>query len=358
MVAVRTIVIGASLAAALLASAASAHAGSKLEEARRAIEEVQYDRAQELLGEALRAGGNTPQQVTQIYTLAASTAVVLGKTDLAEQFYRRLLELEPSAQLDADVAPKFKKPFAAAQAYVGAHGALRATAARAADGSVEVTVESDPLTMVAAVAWTQDMAHAIALGPSRRAVLPPASASSVSPAATGADNGAAPTATSDGAGAAPTATIALVDELGNQLVTLAAPAAVAKAAPERLAPNARAETSAATTSVARTWWSWAIPAGVAAAVGVGAGISASSASSDLDALLERGQPFYSDAETLRKRYQSRTTLANVSFAAAGGFAIVAGIMWFTRPHRPDRTALAPMVTSDGTVGVMLSGALR
>ena len=334
MVTVRRIALAclASLACLALA-AAPAHAQSKkLAQARAAVEKVRYDQAQELLADALREGGQPRQAVLEIYTLAASTAVVMGQTELAEQFYRRLLSIHPEAKLEEGLAPKFKQPFNAAVAYVDAHGAVRARARRLPSGEVEVVVESDPLKMVDAVALATGSAEPSQFDADRRALLP------------------APGEASPGE-------LVLLDDRRNQLVVLATPVdALASVtvtdAPPSVGPSGP--------GLMRTWWVWAIPSGVALAVGIGAGMSASSASDDLAEGLENRTLFYDDAKDLRDKVSSRSTIANVSFATAGVFAVAAGVVWFTRPKgSAPRTAVLPLVPAgrEGGLGLMLSGTL-
>ncbi|MEZ4361467.1 MAG: hypothetical protein R3B48_14870 [Kofleriaceae bacterium] len=290
----------------------------KLAEARLAIEQVRYDQAQELLGEALREGGGSIERVKEIYTLAASTAVVLGKEDLAEIFYQRLLSVDPQATLDEDLAPKFKRPFSAAQAYVHAKGALRIRARALRRGGAEVVAESDPLPMIRAVRLAEGEATAVNLS-DRRAVLPEARAG---------------------------ATVLALDEFGNELLKVTISAA--PVTEDGRAPRV---------SVVRSWWVWAIPSGVALTAGVGAGLAAQSTSADLDDLLSSRNPSYLEAEKLRSRSNSRRTIANVSFAAAGIFAAVATVMWVTRPKERPRAALAPLLDERGLVGLGLVGEL-
>ena len=89
---------------------------AKLARARQAIETLQYDTAQKLLIDALDDGANSPADVAEIYRLSASTAVVLESGDVAEQYYRRWLALDPTASLSSDLAPKIRDPFVRAQA--------------------------------------------------------------------------------------------------------------------------------------------------------------------------------------------------------------------------------------------------
>ena len=132
----------------VLAGAVTAHADSaKLGEARHALDAVQYDDAQRLLVEAVKEGGNSAAAMREIYQLSANTAVVLGRADAGEQYYRRWLALDPNAQLPDSVSPKLREPFVAAQAEMTAKGAIAVSATQVDARTVEVAVISDPLAM-------------------------------------------------------------------------------------------------------------------------------------------------------------------------------------------------------------------
>ncbi len=190
----------------MLVIAATAHADSpKLEQARRAIDEVRFDDAQRLLVGALAEGGNSPAAVREIYKLSASTAVVLGQREVGEQNYRRWLALDASASIGADVAPKLREPFEAAQAYIAAHGRLAATATRVSASDLDIVV-TDPLAM--AVSATIIGSRPVPLSTERRARLAPSGAGTVR--------------------------VAVLDDHGNRLLelqTAAAPVAVQPATP-------------------------------------------------------------------------------------------------------------------------------
>ena len=95
------------VAIACVAAARAADADStKLDEARAAIESVRYDDARALLEDALQNGGNSPAELTEIYRLSASTAIVLGQRALADTYFRSWLALDPQASLPIGAATK------------------------------------------------------------------------------------------------------------------------------------------------------------------------------------------------------------------------------------------------------------
>lgn len=293
----------------------------KLVAARRAIEDVRYDDARGLLVEALEAGTNQPDELREIYQLSAATAMVLGQRELAEQYYRRVLALDPDARLPADASPKLRQPFVAAQAYMAAHRRLEVRVARRGR-RLEVTVVADPLGMVAAVTAISD-----------GEALPQV-------AVTGAPIVLRPGGKVE--------SIVLLDEHGNALRTLPAPAPAGSAEP---APRA----APPSTPVLRRWSTWAIPAVVLAGTGVGFLVDAQLAKGRLDDILAMsGTHFFDDAERERKRWQTGTLISTIAFAAAGAFAVTAIIMAATEPSSGSPTAVVPLVGGNH-VGLALGG---
>lgn len=297
---------------ALILAAAPAWADSpRLEQARRAVEAVDYETAQRLLLEALRDGDNSPAAVGEIYRLSARAAVVLGQRDLAEQYYRRWLAIDAGAALPADTAPKLREPFIAAQAYIAAHGRLVARAQRLPGGELEVELIADPLAMArAAIVLDAIPAPGFAAAPTsstRSAAPPPPSApapsSSAGPASSPPPSAPAPSSSARPASppsrpptffAGPTAPAslpassvsfgadrrarltagsraAILDENGNRLLELDATSATPlDPAPESLPASPPAETP----PWPRRWSTWAIPTGAFGLVSAGFGVAA------------------------------------------------------------------------------------
>jgi hypothetical protein len=281
----------------------------KLAAARKAIEDVRYDDARGLLVEALKAGTNGPDALHEIYQLSAATAVVLGQGELAEQYYRRVLSLDPDARLPADASPKLRQPFVAAQAYMAAHHRLDVRAARRGR-RIEITVVADPLGMVAAVTAIVDGAP-----------LPEV-------AVTGAPIVLAPSGAVD--------RIVLLDEHGNTLRVIAAPPAGA----EPVDPAGRP--SSPRVPILRRWITWAIPAVVMSGTGVAFLVAAQQASGRLDDILATsGTHFLDEAEQERRRWRDDTLIANLAFAAAGAFTVTAIVMAATQPSSAAQTAVIP-----------------
>lgn len=284
-----------------------AHADSpKLARARKAIDAVKYDEAQTLLIDALDDGGNSPADVAEIYRLSASTAVVLDRRDLAEQYYRRWLALDPAATLSSDLAPKIREPFVKAQAYMNAHGRLVAKVTRT-PADITVRVENDPLKMAATASLDGG---------------PPMKLDATFTGATGNQ-------------------VAVLDEYGNRLVELEVPAAATP-----VVEPTRTETRAV--PVLRRGKVWAIAAGVTLGAGAVLGYLARSADDDVqDFATSSTMHTFADWQSARDRRDRYALAANVTFIAGGALAVTAAIMFATQPSS---TVVVPAASGE-SVGV-------
>lgn len=312
------------LAGAVLAIARPAYADSpRLAQARRAVDTVKYDAAQRLLVEALQDGGNSPAALGEIYQLSARTAVVLGHAELAEQFYRRWLAIDPRAALPADTAPKLRTPFEAAQAYLAGHGGLVARAARTPAG-VDVTVTSDPLKMARTAVALDGIAPAEPLGPAGVAHL-----------------------------AAATTRAAVLDEYGNHVVELDVPPPVptSPAAPGRLDDPAPAASSR---SWPRRWTTWAIPAAACGVVSLGflGGALHSQLTADQLAT-ESGAHRKADVDDEVAHARTYARVSAITAAATIGFAIPMAV-YYMQQHGESGAAIVP-IAGRGTGGLAITG---
>ena len=255
----------------------------KLDAARAALDAVHFPEAQRLLGEALAHGGNSPSDVREIYRLAAKAEAALGHPDVAEQFYRRWLVLDPHASLGAGDSPKLQAPFAAARAYVQANGGLLVRVEHTTD--VEVSIVSDPLAMAAAVA--RDAEPAVPFAADRHAHL------------------------ADGPGA-----IAVLDDRGNHL-TEVVPAPAAVAPPREYPPPIEPPRPSG-------WKVWAVGAGAFTAVAIGFGAAALAFNNEASSgASNSGAHFLSDVETDRDRARLFAYMSGGAFAIGIGLAIPA-----------------------------------
>jgi len=327
-----TVGLGLGLAAAPV-RADSPH----LAEARRAVEAVDYDAARRLLVDALGDGDNSPAAMREIYRLSARAAVVLDQRELAEQYYRRWLAIDPDAALPDDTAPKLREPFVAAQAYVAAHGRLQASARRtpAGEGGEEIDVElvADPLAMAHAAA---------ALGPAGPTAAP-------ARVVFGADRRVR---------LAGAPRVAIVDERGNHLLELEP--AVAAAAPPSATPAAPAppESPDPGPPWTRRWLTWAIPTGAFALGAAGFGIASIASYSHAHTIAaDSGRYYLINAQDNAGRGRTFVWITIGAGAAAVACAIPMAI-YLARGARHDRVIArvtgAPIL-APGELGLALAG---
>lgn len=312
---------------AVVAMATGARADSpKLAEARTAIHEVRYDDAQTLLVDALKDGGNSPAAVTEIYRLAASTAIVLGQRDVAEQYYRRWLALDPAAALPANIAPKLREPFISAEAYMNAHGRLSVKVTRRSPTAIGVIVASDPLTMVARVAL--DTGTPLSSQP------------------LDADRGA----TLEAPAATTILGVVILDEFGNHLLEVPVASISAATEPPPLEPQPAPPTKR---SALRNWHVWAVPTAAFTGVGLYFGSRARSAQDDLRSIsTDFNFHYYDEIGAARDRRDRNALIANGLFIAGAAFAATTLVMYVTR-EKP-RATLVPAGEA-GTLGLAVVG---
>ncbi|HEU0030147.1 MAG TPA: hypothetical protein VFQ53_05925 [Kofleriaceae bacterium] len=291
----------------LRATVAAADSG-KLAEAERAVDEVRYDDARRLLVEAVAAGGNSPSNMRRIYELSASTAIVLGQRELGEQYYRRLLALDPAAQLPAGVAPKVREAFVAAQAYMTAHGRLAISVVRRSPSELEIVVDADPLAMVHAVAL--DAAPGAPVAPvaivDRRARI---------------------------ASSTPTRVLVL-DDRGNQLAVLDAPAAAA-ASPEPARDESRiVEPSREARPLVRRWQTWAIPSAACLVAGSVLGVIALDQQRSIDTYIETSEDHFFTEVDGTYRSMKRNATIGIALGGAGVALAVPAIVFYIQSRHP------------------------
>jgi tetratricopeptide (TPR) repeat protein len=315
------------LLVALVVIAHPAHAdSSKLVEARRAVESVDYDAARRLLLEALRDGDNSPAALGEIYRLSARAAIVLGERDVAEQYYRRWLAIDPAAALPADAAPKLREPFVAAQAYIAAHGRLLARAERASTGEVDVELIADPLAMARAAA---------PLDPGGRGSPVPFSSHRKARLASG-------------------ARVAILDDARNRLLELDVASPAAQPEGQGAPVPATAHDAPETRPWTRRWITWAIPTGAFGLVCAGFGIATLASYQQAQSITSRsGQHFLSDAEDNVRRAHTFTWITAGAGALTVAFAIPTAIYFLQ--ERTERGAILLPAAGDGHAGLALIG---
>jgi hypothetical protein len=294
------------LAVVVLTSADARADSAKLGQAKAAIEAVHFEDAQRLLVEALAEGGNGETAVRQIYELSANVAAVLGQRDVAEQFYRRWLALDPQAKLGNDVPPKLADAFVAAQAYMAAHGRLVASARRTATG-VEVTIEADPLAMAAS-------ANGTPFGGDRRALV----------------NGER---------------VAILDEHRNELLVL-------QVAPQSVATEAPGMLPAARRPLLKRWQTWAVASSTVLLAGAIWGTVALSENQALASDHDKSGTLFFTQYEQRVHTMQRNAVISLSLLGAGTLIAIPAAVLYVKSRRPSdlsRLAIVPAPALGGAV---------
>jgi hypothetical protein len=310
-------------ALAVIAVASTARADSpKLAEAKRAVDEVRFDDARRLLVEAVNEGSNSPAALGQIYELSASTAIVLNQRELAEQYYRRWLALEPAAKLAEGVSPKLAEAFVAAQAYMAAHGKLVVRADRRSPTEIDVTAVSDPLAMATAAVIDLAGSEPATFDAEHRArVVTPASSD---------------------------ARVLVLDEHGNHVAELVAAPFVETRQPDRV-PEQPEETR----PFSRRWTTWGVPAAAFLVAGAVFGTIALDEQHELDdAIGHSGQHFFGDVDGDHKTIRRNATIG-IALGSVGVLLGIPAAIFYAKARRPwtlGPLSIAPVAHPSG-VGV-------
>ena len=287
--------------------AAADGGGDLLEQARERIAELDYDGAIPLLEQAEAAGDSDRAGLIEIVRSLAEAHAALGRADAAETAFRRLLALEPAAELPAGSSPKLTAPFTAAREFLG--GRSLSVQCRRERDAATLIVRGDPLDMVAG---------ARLLGPS------------------GERHSGVDDVTGHGRIPIPlppahvAAACAALDQHGNELARTELLATAPAAAPDPVAP-APVLTAPAADRPARPiyarWWLWGAAAGVSAGVAAYYGLEVASARDDLDALhaatMEEGHTVtYADALAVEERGRDAARNANIALGVTAALSAV------------------------------------
>jgi hypothetical protein len=143
--------------AALFAGGGAAWARSDravpIDSAERAIRELRYEDAQQLLDGALQRGHLSREELIAVYALRGQVAAVADDASAGESEFRRLLVLDPE-QAAPRATPVISGPFAQARRWVAAHGRLRVDLRPPSDprpgvaARLTLAIMSDPFAMV------------------------------------------------------------------------------------------------------------------------------------------------------------------------------------------------------------------
>jgi len=147
------IIYMAAAAAVLAAAPGTARAEPDPDElvaqARQSMVQLDFDRAIRLLEKAESAGRSRRDTLILIYRSLAESRAALGQSDAAEGEFRRLLALDPEAQLPPGSSPKLTAPFRSARDAMRLRPPLDVTC-QPGEGVAVLTITSDPLDLIAA----------------------------------------------------------------------------------------------------------------------------------------------------------------------------------------------------------------
>ncbi|MCC6994425.1 MAG: hypothetical protein IT370_07340 [Deltaproteobacteria bacterium] len=288
-----------------------------LVQARADIDAVEFDKARESLERALLAGSNGPTQLAEIYRLSGEVAVAVGDADGAEQAFQRLLAIAPDSKLRDGVSPKIKSAFDAAAAALG-DKRLRIDYVTG-PGTITLVVDADPLDLVAGAA----IDYVDAVGGRRTQVKKGKFRIEVS---------------LDEAAPVPhKVALAALDAHGNRLAELGSlrePLAVPAVA---TAPRKGAgKRHRASRSFLGKGWLWAGLAVASAGAGTYFALQVKQDEDDLETLNKDSMNHsFSEARAIQDRAEDHALYTNISFGVAGGFAILATVLFLRGDPRAE-----------------------
>lgn len=140
----------------LVSCLALADAGAtKVNEARRQLDDLEPEAALKTLDAAEKLEGNSRETVLELLLLRGIAFGTLGKDAKTRDSFRKLLMLDPTAKLPADLPPRVQTPFFEAREWCEANGPLTAVPAAEVEGgdvkSLSVAVQKDVLRLVRSV---------------------------------------------------------------------------------------------------------------------------------------------------------------------------------------------------------------
>lgn len=317
--------------------AAPAAANPLLDQAQRAIDDIDPQAARDLTRRAIESGKLDAGELRRAHRLAGESAAAVGDAKAARDHFLRWLLLDPTASLPAGVSPKLAQPFADARAEAERAGRFSVDIGIArGDGRIDVTLEAnDPLEMIAGMRLRIGDASEVSVT-GLTATLPAADAGAVA------------------------VNVVVTDARGNELARRSAAGSARVDRPgggdRRDAPpddRAGPRTRSKRWPVAVRWTTWT---GVALLAGGAGGYFAVQVGKDEDALaaLNANSEMHSfdEAEAIRDRGNRHALYANVGLGVAGAAALAAVITFIVEPRGSVEIAPAP-APGGGTVSATI-----
>lgn len=323
------------LLAASVAGTSSVRADPTLDTAKAAVDASDFLTARTQLTQLVGKGGNSPEDMGEIYRLSGIVAGALGEAKVATEAFERCLALTPKATLPPGTSPKITRPFVEAQAYFKKHEPLKIKAdTQTTPPSVTITVVSDPLAMIARarVIATVDKK------PPETLEKPVGEEVSISlPAAARID-----------------LRVIALDDKGNRLAEVGSadvPIVIVGSAPLVVSPPKPppkpivARTPRSPRPLYLKWWLWG---GTSVAFAAGAtyfAFGARSAKNELDELNAHSvQHTFDEARSIEDRGKRDALLTNIGYGAAGALAVVGVILFLTEPRSHEENRVTTTIT--------------
>lgn len=324
-------------------AAAGPDPGALVTRAQREMLRLDFDRAIGLLERAEATGANRREQLVVIYRSLGESHASVGREREAEADFRRLLALDPDAELPRGSSPKLTAPFVAAREFMQRRSALTVTCEPRGDGSALLTVQTDPLGMVAAARAARADGGAVEgatrkRGRDRIAIAFPPDAEACA-ALDRHGNELARAMIHAGGPVAPPAT---GGDGGEDPTSILPPGEVAHGEPPA-GPDAGARRDPVERDAGPTpspplytrWWVWGGGAALAGVTGAYFAIQLQSAQDEWRNIKQdSSRHTYREAVAVQERGERHAVIANVAFGASAALATVAVIMGVREARAP------------------------
>jgi tetratricopeptide (TPR) repeat protein len=326
----RAVAVALAIAMYVAPAAARADESNHLATARQHLAALKYEQALHALEKALYSGKHGPEDMKAIYRMMGEIQAALGQQQEADRNFRSLLALDPAAELTRGISPKILQPFQAAKV---------SCKVDAAAASVVLEVQADPADLVGGA----------------RVIYRLADGSEQTIEATGRGSHTLRVPTTEPV----TLICAALDEHGNRLSEIGSWREPLRLEPAR--PEPQPDVPAAAVAAPRReapapplygrWYVWTAATVLAAGGGGYFAWEAGQAEEELERLNQNSPDHsFSEAEAIEKRGKRNALFANISFGAAGAFAIAAVVSRVLEPDAPaaeGSTALAPLLLEQG-----------